>query len=320
MNVVVTGVGGDIGNGIGRILLESNFVKKIIGCDLHDEHSGRDIFDECVILPEANSANYLKVLEDVAFSFQADAVVVTSEPELRFITKLTHESLVSLPLVMANRKAMSIGFDKLRTIEFISDLGKSVPWTTVISESDPVNYPCILKSRHGAGSQSVFFLNDSSNLESYRKLFPEYICQEYVGNESAEYTCGVYGCADGEVRIIIFRRRLVSGVTSYAELVESKEIKSFCMDIAKALELRGSINIQLRYTECGPMVLEINPRFGGGYPLTSAAGCSYVELLIREYLLDEKIPFLDDWINGLIMLYQLLDGVSMRKTEQNIGL
>ena len=31
--------------------------------------------------------------------------------------------------------------------------------------------------------------------------------------------------------------------------------------------------------------LEINPRFGGGYPLTSAAGCSYAELIIREYLL-----------------------------------
>lgn len=291
MNVVVTGVGGDIGNGIGRILLESNFVKKIIGCDLHDEHSGRDIFDECVILPEANSANYLKVLEDVAFSFQADAVVVTSEPELRFITKLTHESLVSLPLVMANRKAMSIGFDKLRTIEFISDLGKSVPWTTVISESDPVNYPCILKSRHGAGSQSVFILNDSSNLESYRKLFPEYICQEYVGNESAEYTCGVYGCADGEVRIIIFRRRLVSGVTSYAELVESKEIKSFCMDIAKALELRGSINIQLRYTECGPMVLEINPRFSSTVVFRHKLGFNDLVWSLQEQVLNQSTTY-----------------------------
>jgi carbamoyl-phosphate synthase large subunit len=286
MNIVVTGVGGDIGNGIGRILRESEFAKKIIGCDLHDEHSGLGIFDECVLLPKADSADYLKALEDVAFSFQADAVVVTSESELRLITKFTVESLVSLPLVMANQKAMSIGFDKLRTIEFISGLGNSTPWTSVISESDPVNYPCILKSREGAGSQSIFILNDSSSLEPYRKLFPDYICQEYVGNEYAEYTCGVYGCADGEVRTIIFRRRLVSGVTTYAELVESKEIKSLCVDIAKALELRGSINIQLRYTDRGPMVFEINPRFSSTVVFRHKLGFTDLVWSLQEQVLN----------------------------------
>ena len=285
MNIVVTGVGGDIGNGVGRILRESNFAKKIIGCDLHDEHSGRGVFDECVVLPKADSDNYIEALKDVAFSYQADAVVVASEPELRLITKSTDKSLALLPFVMANRKAMSIGFDKLRTAEFISGLGKKAPWTSVISESDPVNYPCILKSREGAGSQSIFILNDSSNLVSYRKLFPDYICQEYIGNEQEEYTCGVYGCADGEIRTIVFRRRLVSGVTAYAELVESEEIKSLCVDIAEALELRGSINIQLRFTDRGPVVFEINPRFSSTVVFRHKLGFTDLVWSIQEQVL-----------------------------------
>ena len=48
--------------------------------------------------------------------------------------------------------------------------------------------------------------------------------------------------------------------------------------------------------------LEINPRFGGGYPLTAAAGADYAEWLIREYLLGRDIPDFDDWQRNLMML------------------
>ena len=48
--------------------------------------------------------------------------------------------------------------------------------------------------------------------------------------------------------------------------------------------------------------MEINPRFGGGFPLTYAAGGNYPGWLMREYLGDGEIPFSDDWENNLIML------------------
>ena len=48
--------------------------------------------------------------------------------------------------------------------------------------------------------------------------------------------------------------------------------------------------------------VEINPRFGGGFPLTYAAGGNYPGWLMREYLGDGEIPFSDDWENNLIML------------------
>jgi carbamoyl-phosphate synthase large subunit len=48
--------------------------------------------------------------------------------------------------------------------------------------------------------------------------------------------------------------------------------------------------------------LEINPRFGGGYPLTGAAGADYCAWLIAEYLLNKEIGFFDDWEADLLML------------------
>jgi carbamoyl-phosphate synthase large subunit len=48
--------------------------------------------------------------------------------------------------------------------------------------------------------------------------------------------------------------------------------------------------------------IEINPRFGGGYPLSYSAGANYPGYLIKEYLLNEKIEFYDEWISDLLML------------------
>ena len=48
--------------------------------------------------------------------------------------------------------------------------------------------------------------------------------------------------------------------------------------------------------------IEINPRFGGGYPLSYLAGANYPKWLIEEYILEKNIPFFNDWENNLLML------------------
>ena len=48
--------------------------------------------------------------------------------------------------------------------------------------------------------------------------------------------------------------------------------------------------------------IEINPRFGGGYPMSHAAGANYPCMLIKEYLLGESMSFQNDWCSDLVML------------------
>ena len=66
----------------------------------------------------------------------------------------------------------------------------------------------------------------------------------------------------------------------------------------------GTMCIQLFYREVDGEVLgiEINPRFGGGYPLTYYAKANYAEYIIREYLLGETIAYSEDWIDKTLML------------------
>ena len=41
--------------------------------------------------------------------------------------------------------------------------------------------------------------------------------------------------------------------------------------------------------------IEINPRFGGGYPFSLNAGANFPEFIIREYILNEQIEYFDKW-------------------------
>jgi carbamoyl-phosphate synthase large subunit len=283
MNVIVTGVAGDIGYGIGRILREAKFVDRVIGCDIHAEHPGHHHFDDVLVIPNAASPDYLNTLKDLSNRYDVDAIIVTSEPELRVICTCTDNQIKEeLSLVMANKLSMEIGFDKLQTIEFVSGLGWHTPWTYLVGERDPDSYPCVLKSRAGAGSQNVFIVKDSKDFLAYKQLFPSYICQEYIRGDEGEYTCCVYGSNNNEIRIISFRRRLSSGVTTYAELVRHENIERICVDVARALHLRGSINIQLRLRDGHPYIFEINPRFSSTVVARHKLGFSDVLWSLQE--------------------------------------
>lgn len=292
MRVLVTGIGGDIGNGIGRILRDCSFVENIIGCDIHDEHAGHLVFDDCLIVPRAASSDYFSAINAIRRRYEIDAIIVTSEQELRRLSALpTDSDAFDLPFVMANKTSMLVGFDKLRTAEFISALGIPSPRTWPVSVSDPDNYPIVLKSRVGAGNATVYVVQEGKHIHAFRSLFPDYIWQEYIPDDNNEYTCGIYGCVDGEIRVIIFRRRLVSGVTGYAELVENEEIKSVCLTIARALNLRGSINIQLRLSQRGPLVFEINPRFSSTVVFRHKLGFTDLLWSLEEQILGSRTTY-----------------------------
>ena len=78
---------------------------------------------------------------------------------------------------------------------------------------------------------------------------------------SGEFTCGLYRSASGTVRAIILKRELIGGFSGYGEVIENPQIEALLIELAEKLELRGSINVQLRISNGKPVVFEINPRF-----------------------------------------------------------
>ncbi len=261
-NILVTGCGGDIGQSIGKILKSSALFSNVIGCDMTDEHASIFIYDKVIIVPACKSSKYISSLEAVIKQELIDIILPISEPELRLLSVLRIEyTFLNKMLICANLKAMEIGFDKYATAIFLQRISLPFPVTKIIGDIIDPTFPLILKSRTGAGSKSIFVLNDIEEFKFYKRKYPDFITQELLVNANEEYTCGVFKSIDGDLRTIIYRRKLVDSYSGFGVVVENEAIEQLLTTIADGLALRGSINVQLRLAEKGPCVFEINPRF-----------------------------------------------------------
>jgi len=260
-NILITGIGGDIGSGIAKILRKSNIACKLIGSDIHNQHAGKYLVDEIIIIERADSENYLNFLKKVIDEYSIDLVIPMSVAEIElFDKKNLMKELDYIPIILANKKAMEIGHDKYNTYKFLKSVNLPYPWTIPVNEGPPQNIPCIIKSRTGSGSRSVNIVYEDF-VNYYSKTRPNDLWQELLLPEDEEYTCGLYGLKNGELRTIVFKRRLSGGISVYGEIVINKGIEDTLSTLAKHLKLRGSINVQLRITKRGPVIFEINPRF-----------------------------------------------------------
>ena len=291
MRFLVSGAAGDIGQSISRILSSYYPKSEVIGSDIHSDFLLDDLFCRTIVLPRASSPDYLSALTQVVDDEAVDIFIPTSEPELRwFVNPQNTYRELTCHCLMASSKAMTIGFDKLLTTHHLKECGLPSPWSVIASDSPsgPPEIPCIFKSRSGSGSSSVYLVEDHEQSLLYQQLFPDYIWQQYLPLSRGEFTCGVYRCLDGTTRVIVLKRRLASGVTSYAEVVNEPLIESLCTQIAESLDLQGSINIQLRFVDgMGPMVFEINPRFSSTVGMRHKVGFSDVIWSIEEQFFDQ---------------------------------
>src|SRR5207248_10629251 len=160
------------------------------------------------------------------------------------------------------------------------------------------SFPCVVKPFDGSSSVDVSIVRTSADLTERMLEDPRMMFMELVGSEFREYTVDAYYDRHGQLKCLVPRERLEvrAGEVSKA-ITHGGFVFEFLQPRLKRLAgARGCCTFQVFGSpRSGEVIgLEINPRFGGGYPLTAAAGADYAEWLIREYLLGRDIPDLDD--------------------------
>jgi carbamoyl-phosphate synthase large subunit len=262
LNILVTGAGGDIAQSIAKILRGTNFYGQLIGTDVHNEHAGNFFFDKIIALPLCNQSTYLEKLTEIIQKEKIDIIIPMSEPEILFfyIHNLT-DSILDAKILMANSRAIEVGMDKLKTIEFLKANNLPYPQTDVVSNVKKPVFPAIMKARRGSGSKSIFKIYQQDEFDFYSKKYPDYIYQQMLLADNDEYTCGVFRSKSMGNKNIIIKRTLKGGLTGYGKVIKNDIIEQLLNSIATLLDLVGSINIQLRIVNEIPYIFEINPRF-----------------------------------------------------------
>ena len=284
--ILITGVGGDIGQSVIKCLKDSSHTSYLIGCDIDPYSGGQKEVDLFYQAPLASqSEKYLNFITNIVQKEKCKYIIPTTEHEIDFYNANRHYfGERKINILINNSFIIDTFLSKYETICFLKKHGFLYPKTYLLSEyNDELKFPIIVKPEKGCGSKKIQIIYDEVDLNYIKLKYKNAIVQEIVGNIDEEYTVGIFsdGC---KVYSIAFHRYLGYGsLTKFAELVINNEIESLAVRIAHACKLRGSINVQMRKTKRGFIPFEINPRLSSTVYFRHFFGFRDVEWWIGMY-------------------------------------
>jgi carbamoyl-phosphate synthase large subunit len=167
-----------------------------------------------------------------------------------------------------------------------------------------LNWPCFLKPWDGYASRGNAIVNNREELLFFAKRVPNCIVQEFI--KGAEHTCDVYIDFGMRVRCVVPRKRIEvrAGEVSKGQVVKDLRIMREAARLVETLGAGpGVITLQLFLTGDGKIkFVEINPRFGGGVPLSIKAGANFPKWILQESLGEKTNIRFNGFKDNLIML------------------
>lgn len=266
----------------------------VIGADYMGGISSASSFvDKFYNIPEFNDSNYINFLLNICKRKSIDFLIPLHEVEFYTLCHNRQKfAQVGTTLLLSNEKIIDICQNKLKTYEFFIKHKISSPKTYSRKEilkliaNNHIYFPLIIKPINGTGSVGVFKVHDINELNFFINYVKNAIIQEYV--DGTEYTVDVLCDLHGFPISIVPRERievragevLKSRTVMHRQIIREtyKLIKDLVeeVDVADNIKAVGPFTIQCKVTKDGEVkFIEINPRFGGGVPLTFKAGVDY---------------------------------------------
>jgi carbamoyl-phosphate synthase large subunit len=276
LRVLVTGVGGDLGQAIIKALRLGRNRITYIGCDMNAECAGRSFVDEFYSVPRADDDGYVATLDRLCIKAGVHAVIPGSEPETFVLSCAGLSS--GVPVVsQAGDWVMTYG-DKLSCMQALehavelspfADGGDRYAVEQVIAQC---GYPLVVKERRSSGGQSVSIAADSETLAILLQQSISPLVQGYIDDGGGEFSVGVFA-SDDFVQAVAFKRTLGPGGCSwFAETCHDEGVLDYATRVAISSGARGSINVQVRKGKDGIRLLEVNPRFSSLAAARAACG------------------------------------------------
>ncbi|MBM4026411.1 MAG: ATP-grasp domain-containing protein [Planctomycetes bacterium] len=267
--------------------------------------------DRAFLVEPTTHVRYLDQLLSIVRDHAVSLLVPTVDLDLDLLARHKPQfEEVGCRVLVSDPDAIDTCRDKRRTFGFLRKNGFRTPRTMSVRMALAADrrgewtWPCFLKRWDGSGSRDNAVVHDPGELRFFARRIPNALCQEFL--DGTEYTCDAYVDFEMQVRCVVPRRRIEvrSGEVSKGQVVKHPQI----MDQARrVVELLGAgpgvITLQLFLTSAGSLTFtEINPRLGGGAPLSIRAGADFPRWILEE--LTGRCPDIDfdGFTDGLMML------------------
>ena len=280
----------------------------LLGTDATELSSALQMCDKGLTVKPITHANYIKQLLSIVRANKVKLLIPTVDLDLKILAQNRPKfAALGCCVLVSCPEVVDICQDKRKTFRFLVKNGFDTPVTmgirSALSEKR-LRWPCFLKPWDGSASKGNAVVNDREELSFFGRKIPNAICQEFVNG--TEYTCDVYVDFNMKVRCVVPRKRIEvrAGEVSKGQIVKHSRIIS---ETARLVEMLGAgpgvITLQLFLTDDDKVkFIEINPRFGGGAPLSIKAGAYFPKWILQEVLGRKTRIRFNDYKDNLIML------------------
>jgi hypothetical protein len=288
-----------------KALKSLNLDGKIIGTDIIKTAPALQFVDSYHIIERVDNENYIKTILDICLKEKINLIIPTIDTELMKLAenKKMIEDISNTKINISDLSVIKVCRDKKATQEFFEKNNFLVPKEIKLEDLKLKKYtfPLFIKPLNGSSSMNAFKITNEEELNFFIKYVPNPIIQEMIFGD--EYTVDVFCDFNSEPITIVPRKRIAtrSGEISKGIILKDKEIIEEIKKLVKSLKPKGHITVQCIKTKKGVEFIEINPRFGGGAPMSIVAGANSCENLI-SLCLGKKLIYNENYKENLLGL------------------
>jgi carbamoyl-phosphate synthase large subunit len=253
-------------------------------------------------VPAVDDPGYIPCLAELVAEHRVDLVIPLADLDHRVLAARRDEvgALVLLP----GPEAISLCEDKYEAARFFEARGLPSPPTWLPGELPAdVPYPVLVKARRGFGSRHIYRAADREGLDFFlRHTTAESMVQQVCTGE--EFSIDVFCDLEGRCLGAVPRTMIESkgGESIKGMTIRDEDLIAHGCRVAEAMGIVGPANIQCFREPDGSLpVTDVNPRFGGGFPLPTAAGSGYPELALALARGERPEPRFGEFREGVVM-------------------
>lgn len=308
MNILITSAGQ-------RVSLVKSFKKeltfffedsKVFTTDLNPQLSPAcHISDRSFKVPKVTDDEYIRCLLKICLDNDVKLIIPTIDTELKTLSlNIEHFKKYNIYIIVSDYSLVEICRDKRKVNKLFVEHNIEIPEQFNV---DNLVFPVFVKPCDGSRSEGIFLASTSKDIKDEHIKNTKLMFMEYISNENYdEFTVDCYYDKHSDLKCVVPRQRIAvrAGEVSKGVTKNNFIVTEFQKHLSKLEGAKGCLTIQVfLHKELNRMKgIEINPRFGGGYPLTYLSGANYTRWLIEEYMLNKRIEKFNDWQDNLLML------------------
>jgi len=263
-----------------------NISGRIFGVDASPDAPALHELDEARLICRIDDPGYIDCLLGLCARKKVDLLFPLIDTDLMKLAQSRPDfARVGTNVVVCEPDLVEATMNKYTTYDFFKQLGIDTPNVFALENGreDQYRYPLFIKPLDGSASRGIFKINSTKELIFFREYVERPILQEYVAGH--EFTLDMFYDFSGVLRCIVPRRRIEvrAGEVSKSVIEMDPNVMDAGWRLGNRLRgARGVINVQcIRTSEGRVSFIEINPRFGGGTPLSLHAGADFPRWLLN---------------------------------------